>query len=65
MEMVVNNSTLVMFKYLNRIREMGTINMFGASQTLEIAFDLNHREARKVLTDWMEWVNTNPDNLNL
>jgi hypothetical protein len=52
------------FLFLNRLRESGTINMFGASTVLEDEFDLSRREARMVLTEWMQWVNQNPDNLN-
>lgn len=52
-----------MFKFLNRLRATGKVNMFGASQYVSEAFDMNERAARKVLTDWMQWVNENPDNL--
>ena len=43
----------VMFEYLDDLRESGKTNMFGAGQYLEIAFDLDRREARSVLTEWM------------
>lgn len=53
--------------WLNRIRESGTINMFGAAHVLAEAFDMEPdlREARKVVSDWMQWVNENPENVNL
>lgn len=54
---------LNMFKFLNRLRATGKVNMFGASQYIAEAFDIGGHEARKVLTDWMQWVNENPDNL--
>lgn len=52
------------FRFLNRLRESGKINMFGASPYLAEVYDLTEREARKILTEWMDWVNENPDNLN-
>ena len=42
------------FTFLDRLRESGTINMFGAGQVLETAFDLDKREARKILVAWMD-----------
>jgi hypothetical protein len=53
------------FKYLNRLRESGATNMFGASPYLEMEFDMNRREARQVLLDWMSWVEENPSNRDL
>ena len=53
------------FEFLNRLRESGETNMFGASPYLACAFDLPKREASKVLIEWMEWVNSNPANLDL
>ena len=41
------------FEYLNTLRETGVTNMFGAGPYLEQAFGLNRREARKVLSEWM------------
>ena len=41
------------FEYLNTLRETGVTNMFGAAPYLEQAFGLNRREARKVLSEWM------------
>ena len=53
------------FIYLNKLRESGETNMYGASPYLACAFSLPQREASKVLVEWMEWVNSNPSNLEL
>lgn len=53
-----------MFLYLNRLRESGKTNMFGASPYVAGAFGIPEREARKVLLAWMEWVNAEPANLD-
>lgn len=52
------------FIFLNRLRESGVTNMFGASPYLSESFDLNRREAGKVLMEWMKWTDENPSNLN-
>ncbi len=41
-------------EYLDDLRESGVTNMFGASQYLEEAFDLNQYDAKDVLLFWME-----------
>ena len=53
------------FIYLNKLRESGETNMYGASPYLQCAFSMTKREASKVLIEWMEWVNSNPSNLDL
>ena len=53
------------FTYLNRIRESGEVNMFGAAPYLEMEFDLDRREAKQVLVAWMQWVNENPSNRDM
>lgn len=53
------------FKFLNRLRDSGITNMYGASPYIAEAFDVNKREASKILVEWMEWVDKNPKNLNL
>lgn len=53
------------FKFLNRLRESGATNMFGATPYIEEAFDLDPWDAKKILIEWMEWVNQNPKNLKL
>jgi len=37
--------------------------MFGASPVLEEMYDISRKEARTVLSQWMEWVSQDPDNL--
>lgn len=39
--------------YLENLRKSGVTNMFGATPYLQKAFDLEEKEARKILTDWM------------
>jgi hypothetical protein len=42
------------YEYLDELRESGETNMFGAAPYLAAAFGLDKREARKVLSAWME-----------
>ncbi len=42
-----------MFEYLDTLRESGVTNMFAAGQYLEQAFDIDRREAKTVLLEWM------------
>jgi len=44
------------FEYLCELRDSGAINMFGAGRYLEEVFELDRREAKKVLLEWMQWV---------
>ena len=53
------------FEFLNRLRESGETNMYGASPYLACAFDLPKREASKILMEWMQWVNAEPSRVNL
>ncbi len=53
------------FTYLNRLRESGEVNMFGAAPYLEMEFELTNREARRIVADWMSWVSENPSNRDL
>lgn len=53
------------FEFLNRLRESGETNMFGASPYLATAFDLPQRQASKILVEWMEWVNNDPANRDI
>ena len=50
------------FIYLNRLRESGATNMFGAAPYLEFEFGFDRREAKKVLMEWMQWVEQEPSN---
>ena len=45
--------TLV-FSYLDRLRESGVVNMFGAGVYVEDEFDLRKFEAKDLLIKWME-----------
>ena len=53
------------FLYLNRLRESGDTNMWGASPYLQEQFFISRKEASKILTEWMEWVRENPSNRDL
>ena len=44
------------FQYLNMVRDHGGINMFTAAQPLAEEFDLDRHEAKKILLEWMKWV---------
>jgi len=43
-----------MFEYLNTLRETGVTNMFGAGPYLQQAFDIDRREAKNILLEWMK-----------
>jgi hypothetical protein len=47
--------------FLNGLREEGTTNMFGASPILAEMFDLNKKQARNLLSLWMENFNNQVD----
>ena len=53
------------FEFLNRLRESGETNMFGASPYLACAFNLRKHQASKILMEWMQWVNEEPSRVNL
>jgi hypothetical protein len=53
------------FLFLNDLRQSGTTNMFGAAPYLEYEFELTNREARRMVSQWMEWVRENPSNREL
>ena len=61
----VDSPTMEYYIFLNRLRESGATNMFGAAPYLQNTFDLDRKTASNVLTDWMAWVSDNPDNGNL
>lgn len=61
----MEQENLEYYKYLNRLRKSGVTNMFGAGEYLENAFDLNPKDARKILASWMEWATLNEGNLDL
>ena len=47
------NVTNDMLEYLDDLRESGVTNMYGAGEYVESSFDLNSKEARDVLSYWM------------
>lgn len=51
---MTNEQRPAAFLFLDRLRESGSINMFGAAPYLAEAFGLSKREAREVLRQWME-----------
>lgn len=53
------------FIYLNRLRESGQTNMFGAAPYLMREFGLNKRDARHMLARWMAWVEEDATNLEV
>ena len=48
------------FLYLNRLRESGETNMWGASPYLQEQFYISRKEASKILQEWMAWISENP-----
>ena len=44
--------------YLEKLRRSGKTNMFGAAPYVEMEFGITHREAIKIVADWMR--NYNP-----
>jgi len=42
------------YNFLDELRESGITNMFGAAPYIQDAFNLSKKEARDILTDWME-----------
>jgi hypothetical protein len=51
--MEIQPELLEQYEYLVRLRDKGTVNMFGADEYLQEAFGLGRREAPKVLMGWM------------
>jgi hypothetical protein len=48
------------FEYLNLLRDHDRLmSMAQAARCLEEAFGLDQREAKKVLLEWMQWVQKN------
>jgi hypothetical protein len=40
--------------FLDRIRESGAINMFGAAPYVQEAFSISKKEAKELLLNWMD-----------
>lgn len=47
------------FEYLDRLRESGATNMFGAGPWLERAFKLNREKSTPIVRDWMKTFDPN------
>ena len=47
----INKEDVLMF--LDDLRESGATNMFGAAPYIEEAFDVNRKDARALLLEWM------------
>ena len=41
------------YEYLDRLRESGVVNMFGAGEYVETEFDVTKQEAKEIVLDWM------------
>ena len=50
------------FEFLNRLRESGVTNMWGAGPYLREQFDIGRAESAKILTEWIAWVEADPTN---
>ena len=53
------------FKYLNRLRASNAINMFGAAAHVGPRFNLDRRQAKAVVSEWMQWVEADPNRLDI
>jgi len=49
----IDISLIEEYKYLERLRQSGVVNMFGAGQYLQDVFDMTKNEAKLVLSNWM------------
>jgi len=45
------------FEFLVDLRDSGVTNMFGAGSYIEDNFDVSKKEARELLTKWMQSFN--------
>lgn len=43
-----------MYDYLEELRQSGVTNMFGAGPYLAEEFGIPEKQARKILSDWMD-----------
>jgi len=56
-ESVDDESAEYYFDYLNKLRDSGKTNMFGAAPYLQAVFGLDKRTAREILAKWMKSMN--------
>jgi hypothetical protein len=59
MEVTITNNEKKMFDFLNRLRDSGKTNMFGAGIYLISSFGVCKKEADNTLSKWMENFNEN------
>ena len=43
------------FEYLEKLRESGKVNMFGAVPYLMVEFGLDEKEAKEILFKWFDY----------
>ena len=55
------DENLAYFRYLDELRESGTINMMGAPRELQYEFDIDKLEARKIFGLWTKQFSTAKD----
>lgn len=53
------------FQYLNDLRESGATNMFGAHPYIQDEFDMDSKEAKGLLSLWMENFNEEGEYLKI
>ena len=51
--MKVQNEVLEYYKFLVGLRNSGATNMYGASAYLEEAYNLSRKDARDILSSWI------------
>jgi hypothetical protein len=51
----MDEATKAMYEYLTKLRDGGTINMWGASCQLQEEFELDQYKAKEVHLAWMDW----------
>jgi len=42
------------FRFLDVIRESGSMNMFGSGPVVQEAFDVDRHQAKELVLEWME-----------
>ena len=58
-------TTNVYWLFLEELRRSGVVNMFGATPVLAKHFDLDEKEARRILSDWVQNYNPNDYKINV
>ena len=54
MEIVSREELIEYFSYLDRLRQSGVTNMFGASPYIQEEFGVSRRLANSILSTWMK-----------